>query len=156
MDAHTSWEVETQLLRMKVVYPISQANHPLASQLLGRRIRGDTVIAEMPEDIAESFPQCPGFTEASKRSNLSALLEEDKAAQKRYHNTTDPSRQLPDYLKGTNAVASGSRDNVCMVDLYWTPYLMFTSSPICVRRRRRGRTALSLKRRELHRRQLPN
>ncbi|KAJ7512447.1 hypothetical protein B0H11DRAFT_2182776 [Mycena galericulata] len=114
VDAETSWvEDGTQLLRMKVVYPISQANHPLAAQLFGRHRRGDTMVAEMREDTADPFPQCSGFPEAaqSARSNLLALLEEDKASQKRFLNPTDPSRQLPGYLqKGTNAVASGSRE----------------------------------------------
>ncbi|KAJ7928153.1 ERCC4 domain-containing protein [Mycena leptocephala] len=119
INAKTSWcEDGSQLLRMKIGYPVTQANHPLAAQLFGRERRGDNVEAEMREDTAELFPQCTALAvvqEAAppppKASTLSALLAEEKLAQKRSQNTIDPSRQLPGYLrKETNAVASGSRD----------------------------------------------
>ncbi|KAJ7484395.1 ERCC4 domain-containing protein [Mycena latifolia] len=117
VDAETTWEDSTQLLRMKIVYPLSQVNHPLAAELYGRERKGDTMVAQMREDAADPFPECPGFPEAPASkpfnpSNLSALLAEDRLLQRQRHSTTDPSRQLPAYLqKGTNAVASGSRSN---------------------------------------------
>ncbi|KAJ7098269.1 ERCC4 domain-containing protein [Mycena epipterygia] len=124
VDAETSFfefEDGSQLLKMKVVYPLSQANHPLAAELFGPERRGDIMVAEMPEYIAAPFPQCPGFAEAPapvKRPSLSALLEEDQLLQRRSHNTIDPSRQLPKYLQnGTNAIASGSGSSTNASDM---------------------------------------
>ncbi|KAF7348560.1 ERCC4 domain-containing protein [Mycena venus] len=116
-DADVSWcEDGSQLLRIKIGYPVSQANHPLAAEFFGRERRGDCFVAEMREDAAEDFPQCTAFASdvptPTKTSSLSALLAEEKLAQKRSNNSIDPSRQLPAYLqKGANTVASGSRNN---------------------------------------------
>ncbi|KAJ6572086.1 hypothetical protein B0H19DRAFT_1132517 [Mycena capillaripes] len=126
MDAETSWcEDGSQMLRMKIGYPISQVSHPLAAQLFGRERRGEIIVAEMREDTADPFPQCTAFADVrevaprpSKATGLSALLAEEKLAQKRSYHTVDPSRQLPGYLqKGTSAVASGSRDNINASDM---------------------------------------
>ncbi|KAJ7669347.1 ERCC4 domain-containing protein [Mycena polygramma] len=125
VDAETSWCLDgTEMLRMKIGYPISQATHPLAAQLFGSERRGDVMVAEMREDTADLFPQCTAFAEvrkaapAPKAPNLSALLAEEKVAQKRASHTVDPSRQLPGYLhKGSNAVASGSRDTANASDM---------------------------------------
>ncbi|KAJ7718694.1 hypothetical protein DFH07DRAFT_1011587 [Mycena maculata] len=99
IEAQTSWtEDGTQLLRMKVVYPASQATHPLAAHILFSREHQDgTVVAEMPEDAADPFPQCPGFAEAQ---------------------VAPPARRSNVYLqRGASAVASGSRDNANNSDM---------------------------------------
>ncbi|KAJ6532752.1 hypothetical protein DFH09DRAFT_1326027 [Mycena vulgaris] len=124
VEAETSW-LEDGLLRMKVVYPLSQSKHALVAELEERERRGDTIVAKMREDTADAFPQCPGFQEATipaparpSSSSLAALLDQE-LQQKRLRNTVDPSRQLPAYLKDINAVASGSRNNantVCIAD----------------------------------------
>ncbi|KAK7059717.1 ERCC4 domain-containing protein [Favolaschia claudopus] len=111
-DAEVSWcEDGSQMLRMKIGYPISQQSHPLVAQLFGRERRGDHFVAEMREDTADAFPQCT-VREAAPRpapaqtQSLGALL---RAEEKLKRSTIDPSRQLPTYLqKSTNAVASGS------------------------------------------------
>ncbi|KAJ7201560.1 ERCC4 domain-containing protein [Mycena pura] len=106
-----------ELLQMKIVYPLSQATHPLTAALLNTERRGaDMVVADIPEDLAEQFPQCPGFADvpnpARRRPNLSTLLAEEGGQQNRPRNSIDPSRQLPGYLQtGATAVASGSRGN---------------------------------------------
>ncbi|KAJ7131751.1 ERCC4 domain-containing protein [Mycena crocata] len=115
-DALTSI-TEDHMLKFKIAYPDSQANCFLVAQFLGRQRRGDIWVAEMREDIAQAFPECPGFESAPKlapaNSNLSAALrveEEERASQKR--STNDPSRQLPQYLRnGFNATASSSRSS---------------------------------------------
>ncbi|KAJ7735101.1 ERCC4 domain-containing protein [Mycena maculata] len=133
MEAETSWvEDGTQLLRMKVIYPSSQDNHPLAAQLLGRQRRGNTMVAEMREDTADRFPQCPGFTEASapapaKRPSLLALLDEEKLAQKRSGNSNDPSRQLSDMRSAAAARSYASLSQVTRASS--PPASQLTSSP---------------------------
>ncbi|KAJ7089222.1 ERCC4 domain-containing protein [Mycena belliarum] len=121
IDAGVVLSDQDGTLRMKVVYPLSQAGHPLAAVLYGPARQGNTIVAEMPEDIAESFPECPGFTEApvpAPTRALTALLDEDKLQQRRLHNTIDPSRQLPGYLqKGTNPAAGSSRSNDVNLDM---------------------------------------
>ncbi|KAJ7098261.1 ERCC4 domain-containing protein [Mycena epipterygia] len=139
VDAETSFfefEDGSQLLKMKVVYPLSQANHPLAAELFGPERRGDTMVAEMPEYVAAPFPQCPGFAEApepgsAKRSVLSALLEEDKLLRERSRKTTDPSRQLPAYLQNrSTAIASGSRSTAPSVSISSSSALNPPSRPL--------------------------
>ncbi|KAF8217721.1 ERCC4 domain-containing protein [Mycena galopus ATCC 62051] len=125
--AEVSWcEDGSQLLRMKIGYPMSQADHPLTAQLFGReRRRDNTFVAEMREDTADPFPQCTAYPDPSppKTSNLAALLAAEKLANKRPNHSLDPSRQLPQYMqkqmdpvasgsrKSSNAVASGSSNN---------------------------------------------
>ncbi|KAJ7253734.1 hypothetical protein B0H12DRAFT_1291882 [Mycena haematopus] len=120
-DAEVSWcEDGSQLLRMKVGYPMSQVNHPVAAQLYGRQSRGDFIVAEMREDTADAFPQCTVFPSAKttvpvphKASSLASLLAEEKLAQKRSNHSLDPSRQLPGCMqKQKDPVASGSRSNI--------------------------------------------
>jgi hypothetical protein len=172
---------------MKIGYPVTQANHPLTTRLFGRERRGDNVEAEMREDTAEFFPQCTAMAvvqEAGppppKASTLSALLAEEKLAQKRSQNTIDPSRQLPGYLrketsavasgsrdKTTNAVASGSRDKtnvvasgsrniVCILIRTPNPTLICIYSRICVLRQHHVRIRVFLKCPELRPPQPPN
>ncbi|KAF7338714.1 ERCC4 domain-containing protein [Mycena sanguinolenta] len=126
-DAQVSWcEDGSQLLRMKIGYPISEANHPVVARLYGRHNCGDFIMAEMREDIADTFPQSTAFPctktavhPPSKARNLAALLAEEKLAQKRSNHSLDPSRQLPEYMqkqkdsgkRNINAIASGSNSN---------------------------------------------
>ncbi|KAJ7636921.1 hypothetical protein FB45DRAFT_907731 [Roridomyces roridus] len=114
-DAETTWDVNGRL-KMRVAFPISQATHPLAAQLYEPKRVADTVFADMWEDVAEQFPQCPGFKDqpapVARKSSLLTMLQ-DEATKARSTSSLDPSRQLPSYLnRSTNAVASGSRDNV--------------------------------------------
>ena len=156
-DAEVSWFQDgSQLLRMKIGYPISEANHPVAAQLYGSRSSGDIIVAEMPEDTADAFPQSTRFPHAkatvlppSKGPSLAALLAEEKLAQKRSNHSLDPSRQLPEYMqkqkdpvasgrRNTNAVAGGSSNNGVNVDPVWSHdntdvrYLIFPHYPCLI------------------------
>ncbi|KAJ7047896.1 ERCC4 domain-containing protein [Mycena alexandri] len=116
VDADTSWSEDGMLL-MKVGFPLSQANHFLAAQLLRQERRGDTILADMTEDTAENFPQCTSFANVphappAPKPSLADLMAADKKKNQatRLNGTNDPSRQLPSYLQnGTNSIASGSR-----------------------------------------------
>ncbi|KAJ7150937.1 hypothetical protein C8R43DRAFT_1191528 [Mycena crocata] len=78
VDAETSW-AEDGILRLKIMYPDSQASHPITLQLSRPARRGDLWVAEMREDTAEAFLECPGFSTTSEpardRSNPSDMRQ---------------------------------------------------------------------------------